>query len=87
MGSQEIFVRFASGKGAESFCESDFKGKLSILTGEEEGKYWEKIESCKDEKMKKEKRNNKQRGRDKLLKKAEQLGKHIHFDDEECDLA
>lgn len=85
-GSQEVFVRFANSKAAESFCGSDFRGKSSVITGKEEASYWEKIESCKDEKLKKEKRSSKQRGRDKLLKKAEQMGKHIHFDGQECDV-
>lgn len=54
---------------------------LNILQGDEEKQYWEKMTHDRDEKLGKRVRG-KQRGRDKLLKKAEkELGKHIRFDE------
>lgn len=55
---------------------------MCLLEGDEEKQYWEKIERNKNVKHTKEKK--KQRGRTKLLKKADrELGKHIRFDDPE----
>lgn len=81
-GSEEVFVRFASTGSANKFLSSNFNGELSLLEGEQEQQYWKKINKDRDVKYNKEKK--KQRGRDKLLKKAEkELGKHIRFDDPE----
>lgn len=50
------------------------------FSGDEEKLYWNKISSDRMEKLSKKKRV-KQRGRDKLLKRAEkELGKCIKFD-------
>lgn len=53
---------------------------MEILQGDMEKDYWDRMMVTKNEKNKK--KTKKQRGRDKLLKKAEkELGKHIKFDD------
>lgn len=53
---------------------------MEILQGDVEKQYWDRMMETKNEKNKK--KIKKQRGRDKLLKKAEkELGKHIKFDD------
>lgn len=53
----------------------------NILSGDEEQVYWDKMLKDRQDKFNK-KIKVKQRGRDKLLKKAEKvLGKHIKFDD------
>lgn len=52
-----------------------------IVKGDEEHAYWEKISADRQDKVENKVRT-KQRGRDKLLKKAEkELGKHIKFDE------
>lgn len=80
VGSEFAYVRFSDNDSANTFLKSNYNGQLSLLEGEEEEKYWEKIENDRIAKLNKEKK--KVRGRDKLLKKAEkELGKHIRFDD------
>lgn len=81
-GSQEVYVRFSDNKNAQTFCASNFnKGKLSVLEGNEEKSYWEKIENARESKQKRS--TVKQRGRDKLLKKAEkQVATHVRFDND-----
>lgn len=80
LGNDNAYVRFANSESAEKFCSSGFGVERNVLQGEDEKQYWEKIRADRMAKFKKN--NNKQRGRDKLLKKAEkQLGKHIRFDD------
>lgn len=79
-GSLELYLRFNDNKNAQEFCTSGFKdSKCGLLEGEEEQDYWQKIEESRSAKLKND--NRKQRGRDKLLKRAEkQSGKHIRFD-------
>lgn len=80
VGNENTIIRFSNSESAEKFCLSDFGVERNLLQGDEEKQYWDKIQTDRIEKFKKN--NNKQRGRDKLLKKAEkQLGKHIRFDD------
>lgn len=79
-GSDEVFIRFATSEAASEFCEKDFDGEKTILKGDEEKTYWEKIENDRTVKFKK--LAKKQRGRDKLLKKAEkEAAKHLRFDE------
>ncbi|EFA00619.1 la-related protein 7 [Tribolium castaneum] len=74
-GSENIYVRFNTTEGAKNFCSQESFGKKEVLTGQEESSYWEKIKTDREDKLNKAKK--KQRGRDKLLKKA----KHTKFDD------
>lgn len=79
-GDQNGYFRFIDNESAKKFCESTFNGSKEILEGDSEKNYWEKIMEYRENKFKKE--GKKQRGRDKLLRKAEkELGKHIKFDD------
>ncbi|XP_018567612.1 la-related protein 7 [Anoplophora glabripennis] len=80
VGNEEIYVRFASSEGAKEFCDNEFPGERSILENEEEKSYWNKIKM--DRNVKFSKSAKKQRGRDKLLKKAEkERAKHIRFEE------
>lgn len=80
VGNENAFIRFLNSESAEKFCLSDYGVERNLLQGDDEKQYWDKIQTDRMAKFKKN--NNKQRGRDKLLKKAEkQLGKHIRFDD------
>ncbi|KAF2904007.1 hypothetical protein ILUMI_02178 [Ignelater luminosus] len=85
VGSQEIYVRFSDNKNAQTFCGSNFnKGRLCVLDGNEEKSYWEKIEDARQSKQKRS--AVKQRGRDKLLKKAEkQAATHVRFDNNDSE--
>ncbi|XP_015116136.1 la-related protein 7 [Diachasma alloeum] len=80
--SNVAYVRCSDQEGAKNFVEKHTEDRaLSILSGEEEKRYWEKMASDREEKLGRKDRT-KQRGRDKLLKKAEkELGKHIKFDE------
>lgn len=80
LASDEVYLRFVAPENANEFCASNPKGQGIVLTGEEEKQYWEKIKTSRDARLNKDVK--KQRGRDKLLKRAErELGKHIRFDD------
>jgi La-related protein 7 len=54
---------------------------IVIFLGDDESRYWNKMFKDREQKLS----NNirvKQRGRDKILRRAEkELGKHIRFDD------
>lgn len=79
---EEVFIRFSTDQSAKEFCTKDFSGEKTVLEGDEEQTYWEKIKN--DRNVKFSKNVKKQRGRDKLLKKAEKLmAKHIKFDEGE----
>lgn len=81
-GSEEIFIRFNDSEHAKQFLNCNFNGKLEVLVNEEEKQYWEKIDTDRTVKLSRDRK--KQRGRDKLLKRAErELGKHIRFDETE----
>ncbi|XP_043286533.1 la-related protein 7 [Venturia canescens] len=81
-GSSEAFVRCDTAESAKTFVEKyNEKRTLCIIDGAEEKAYWDKMSQDREEKLGKKDRV-KQRGRDKLLKKAEkELGKHIKFDE------
>lgn len=80
-GDTEVFLRCFSPDGIQKLVSEQKWDKMTLLEGDEEKKYWEKI--FKDRKSKfQNKVRVKVRGKDKLLKRAEQeLGKHIKFDD------
>ncbi|KAL3275516.1 hypothetical protein HHI36_020275 [Cryptolaemus montrouzieri] len=81
-GSEEVFVRFATSEAAQKFCSEELPATKDILEGEEEKQYWKRIENDRLAKFQKSKK--KQRGKDKLLKKAEKhLAKHTRFDENE----
>ncbi|KAL6255716.1 hypothetical protein P5V15_012959 [Pogonomyrmex californicus] len=79
--SCEAFVRCDTAEAAQSFAQKSYEGRrLTVLEGDEETSYWDKISRDRLEKVGKKKRV-KQRGRNKLLKRAEkELGKCIKFD-------
>ncbi|XP_043604311.1 la-related protein 7 [Bombus pyrosoma] len=81
-GSCFAYVRCDTSEAAQAFIQkSDEERNMRILEGEEEKVYWDKILHDREEKLSK-KVKIKQRGRNKLLKKAEkELGKHIKFDE------
>ena len=81
-GSCFAYVRCDTSEAAQAFIQkSDEERNMRILEGEEEKTYWDKILHDREEKLSK-KVKIKQRGRNKLLKKAEkELGKHIKFDE------
>ncbi|XP_078050374.1 la related protein 7 [Augochlora pura] len=83
-GSFVAFVRCDTAEAAQSFAQkSDEERHMTILKDKEEQDYWNKISLDREEKLGKKIRS-KQRGRTKLLKKAEkELGKHIKFDEVE----
>ncbi|EZA52284.1 La-related protein [Ooceraea biroi] len=80
-GSCEAYVRCDTAEAAQSFAQKSYEGRRStILKGDEEKLYWDKIARDREEKLN-TKQRVKQRGRVKLLKKAEkELGKCIKFD-------
>ncbi|KAG5322077.1 LARP7 protein, partial [Acromyrmex heyeri] len=79
--SCEAYIRCDTAEAAQTFAQQSYEGRhLTILEGDEEKLYWNKIAEDRMEKLSKKKRV-KQRGRDKLLKRAEkELGKCIKFD-------
>ncbi|XP_017769733.1 PREDICTED: la-related protein 7 [Nicrophorus vespilloides] len=81
LNNDTAYLRFLTNENAKQFCSSFSTGETSLLEGDEEKIYWEKILSSRESKFKKD-TAKKQRGRDKLLKKAEkELGKHIRFEE------
>ncbi|KAJ8915852.1 hypothetical protein NQ315_004666 [Exocentrus adspersus] len=81
-GSEEVYIRFANSESAKEFCNIDFPGQRTVLENEDEKIYWDKIQN--DRNVKLSKCVKKQRGRDKLLKKAEkERAKHLRFDEGE----
>nr|XP_050865493.1 la-related protein 7 [Vespula vulgaris]XP_050865503.1 la-related protein 7 [Vespula vulgaris] len=80
--ANEVYVRCDTPESAQSFIQKSNKEKnMIILKDEDERIYWNKILQDREEKLSKKVRV-KQRGRSKLLKKAEkELGKHIKFDE------
>lgn len=81
-GSYDAYVRCDTTEAAQALAQkSTDERHMTVLQDKEETMYWQKISQDREEKI-----NNKvrikQRGRNKLLKKAEkELGKHIKFDE------
>ncbi|KAJ8974616.1 hypothetical protein NQ317_019361 [Molorchus minor] len=81
-GGEEVYVRFSNCECAKDFCSQEFIGERTILKNEEEKDYWDKIQMSRVVKFTKSAK--KQRGRDKLLKKAEkERAKHLRFEENE----
>lgn len=83
-GDNYVYIRCDTASAAVKLLEKYYEDKTSIiLTGDEEKNYWNKMYKDREHKLMMGKKNRvKQRGRNKLLKKAEkELGKHIRFDD------
>ncbi|XP_029174094.1 la-related protein 7 [Nylanderia fulva] len=80
-GSCEAYIRCDTVEAAQSFVQKSYEGRcLTVLKDDDEKSYWDKIARDRDLKLNKKGRI-KQRGRDKLLKRAEKkLGKCIKFD-------
>ncbi|CAL1675530.1 unnamed protein product [Lasius platythorax] len=80
-GSCEAYVRCDTAEAAQSIVQKSYEGRyLTILKDDDEKSYWDKIARDREEKLNRKGRV-KQRGRDKLLKRAEKkLGKCIKFD-------
>lgn len=81
-GSFHAYIRCDTPEAAQALVQkSDDERQMTILQDKEERMYWDKISQDRADKLGKKVRV-KQRGRDKLLKKAEkELGKHIKFDE------
>ncbi|XP_011499441.1 PREDICTED: la-related protein 7 [Ceratosolen solmsi marchali] len=81
-GAHEAFIRCDSSEATATLVQKSNETKhFTVLTGDEEKSYWDKIVKDREEKIG-NKIRVKQRGRNKLLKKAEkELGKHIKFDE------
>lgn len=76
---EEIFLRFDDKESAAEYCEKEFLDDSHVLEGDEEISYWDKLNNDRDAKFKKS--NKKQRGKDKLLKRAEKrLAQHMRFE-------
>lgn len=74
----EIFLRFSNSESASNFCKSEFNGEKNVLKGTEEECYLKKIEEDRNKKFCKERK--KERGKDKLLRKAQnEFAKHKKF--------
>uniref|UniRef100_A0A224YS78 La-related protein 7 n=1 Tax=Rhipicephalus zambeziensis TaxID=60191 RepID=A0A224YS78_9ACAR len=86
-GDSVAYVRCADPEGAYQFIENQkesFCGALSLLTGDEEKSYWEKI-NLDRETRRNQKTRQKKRGVEKVMAKAQKMMEkknlHIRFDD------
>lgn len=86
-GDSVAYVRCADAKGAQQFIENQkesFCGSLSLLAGDEEKSYWDKI-SLDRETRRSQKTRQKKRGVEKVMAKAQKMMEkknlHIRFDD------
>lgn len=71
------------GKYISKFRRTNILQVYIINIGEEEKLYWEKIAQDREIKCTKQKGTNKQRGRTKLIKRAEKiLAHHVKFEEE-----
>ncbi|XP_046393000.1 la-related protein 7 isoform X2 [Ischnura elegans] len=74
------YIRCHSAEAAKELIKDIPWEDRSVLEGSEEKEYWDKIMKDRAEKIDKKIRVN-QRGRDKILRKAENLmGKHLRYD-------
>lgn len=86
-GDSVAYVRCADPEGAYQFIENQkgsFCGALSLLNGDEEKSYWEKI-NLDREMRRNQKTRQKKRGVEKVMAKAQKMMEkknlHIRFDD------
>ncbi|XP_072164847.1 la-related protein 7-like [Diadema setosum] len=94
-GESQGYIRFKSAEGPSSVLQGSKTGDLkdlqismSLIEGDEEKGYWERLKLDRFNKLnskEKRKKNRKARGVNKLLQKAEQVtskaSSHIRFDD------
>nr|CAI5841366.1 unnamed protein product [Callosobruchus analis] len=86
--SNEVYLRFSDSKCAKRYVseQTNDDRQFEVLQGEEEKRYWHKLKEDRErfEEKKSGQRRRKQRGRDKLIKRAEkEAAKHIFFDGKE----
>lgn len=86
-GDSVAYVRCADAEGAHQFIENQkesFCGSLSLLAGDEEKLYWDKI-NLDRETRRSQKTRQKKRGVEKVMAKAQKMMEkknlHIRFDD------
>lgn len=86
-GDSVAYVRCADAESAQKFVSTEkesFCGSLSLLGGEEEKAYWEKINQDR-ETRRSQKTRQKKRGVEKVIAKAQKLmekkNQHLRFDD------
>lgn len=86
-GDSVAYVRCANAEAASQFIErqkDSFCGSLSLLTGDEEKAYWDKI-TLDRETRRSHKTRQKKRGVEKVIAKAQKMmqkkNQHIRFDD------
>lgn len=86
-GDSVAYVRCANAEAASQFIEKQkdsFCGSLSLLTGDEEKVYWDKI-TLDRETRRSQKTRQKKRGVEKVIAKAQKMmqkkNQHIRFDD------
>lgn len=73
IGSSEAYVRFGEEKMVQEFLHSKPWDNMSVLEGEEEQEYWEKMKRDRCEKFENKKKFPKKRGRKKIIDKTEKL--------------
>lgn len=74
VGNTEGYVRFRDKNTVQEIMQSKPWENMSILEGKEEEQYWEKMKRDRAQKFSDQKKfNNKKRGRNKLVNKAEKL--------------
>lgn len=79
--STDVYLRTSTPEVAQQVLATKHWPNMELLQGEEEEAYWKKIVENREKKLVKNCKPN-QRGRDKLLKRAEKLhGKYIGFDE------
>lgn len=73
-GSTEGYIRFRDKNTVQEIIQSKPWENMAVLEGAEEEQYWEKMKRDRAEKFENRKKfNNKSRGRNKLVNKAEKL--------------
>ena len=90
VGAKEYHVRCAHADMAKTLSKAKILGQATILDGEDEQKYWEKIKKDRDAKLsgkvKVKSGAKRARGQDRLTKKIQMMNqtdnKHTYFDDD-----
>ncbi|VEN55461.1 unnamed protein product [Callosobruchus maculatus] len=86
--NNEVYLRFSDSECAKKYVseQNNEDRQFVILEGDEEKRYWHKLKEDRErfEEKKSGQRRRKQRGRDKLIKRAEkEAAKHIFFEGKE----
>ena len=90
IGANEYYVRCAHTEMAKTLSNAKILGQATILEGQEELKYWEKIKKDREAKLsgkvKTKSSSIKVRGQDRLIQKIQHMNQmensHKYFDDE-----